>query len=172
MRLEMDIEAGTDRTDIMNAHAHTPEAFSERLPNKLEIENADHLRTIMAGIIKKDEDTILNVVQKKGQIAAITLTPAIAHTFLEVLRLVSSGRGFRLIPLNANLTTQEAADLLNVSRPFLIKLLERDEIDYIKVGRHRRVKAEDLFAYKARRDDERASALSDMAALDAGDGLI
>lgn len=155
----------------MTARAHSHEAFSERLPSEVEIENADQLRRIMAGIIKEEENTVINVVQGLGS-APVTLTPAIAHTFLEVLRLVSSGRGFRLIPLNAELTTQQAADLLNVSRPFLIKLLESGEIRYSKVGRHRRVRAEELFAYKARRDEDRAKTLSEMAELDAEQGLI
>ena len=112
----------------MNAVAQ--EAFSDRMPSKLEIENADQLRTIMAGIIRDDGDTTLNLVQEKGRLESITLTPAIARTFLDVLRLISSGRGFRLIPVDAELTTQQAADLLNVSRPFLIKLLEEQKIPW------------------------------------------
>lgn len=158
------------REPSMNAVAQ--EAFSDRMPSKLEIENADQLRTIMAGIIRDDGDTTLNLVQEKGKLESITLTPAIARTFLDVLRLISSGRGFRLIPVDAELTTQQAADLLNVSRPFLIKLLEEQKIPFTKTGRHRRVRAVDLFAYKAERDHRRSEALSDMAALDAAHGLL
>lgn len=154
----------------MNALAM--DAFSRRLPSRLEIENADQLRQIVASIIE-DENYTLNVVHEKGKPAEpITLTPGIAQTFLEVLRLISGGSGFMMIPVNAELTTQEAADLLNVSRPFLIKLLEEEMIPYRRVGRHRRVKADALFAYKDRRDQERAEALSQMAALDAEAGLI
>ena len=65
-----------------------------------------------------------------------------------------------------------AADLLKVSRPFLIKLLEEQKIPFTKTGRHRRVRAVDLFAYKAERDHQRSEALSDMAALDAAHGLL
>jgi excisionase family DNA binding protein len=148
------------------------DAFSERMPTDIEIGNADQLRKIMAGIIKEDEDITINVVQERGRVEAVTLTPAIAQTFLEVLRLVSSGRSFRLIAVNAELTTQQAADLLNVSRPFLIKLLEEGAVKFTKVGRHRRVRAEDLFAFKAARDQGRATALSEMAAADAEAGLI
>lgn len=154
----------------MNALAM--DAFSRRLPSQMEIENADHLRQIMASIIEDDPITI-KVVHEQGKAPEpITLTPAIAQTFLEVLRLISSGSGFMMIPVTAELTTQQAADLLNVSRPFLVKLLEDDMIKFHKVGRHRRIKAEDLFAYKERRDADRSSALSEMAALDAEAGLI
>lgn len=153
----------------MNAIAS--ESFSRRLPSAQEIENADQLRQIVASAMV-DGEAIVKVVTENGKAPQpITLTPAIAQTFLEVLRLISSGNGFMMIPVTAELTTQEAADLLNVSRPYFIKLLERGNITYTTVGRHRRVKAVDLFAYKEHRDKERADALSEMAALDAEMGL-
>lgn len=65
------------------------------------------------------------------------------------------------------LTTQQAADILNVSRPFLITLLERGEIQHTLVGRHRRIQAEHLFAYKKARDEKRSNASSDLAKMDA-----
>ncbi|MCB0117097.1 MAG: helix-turn-helix domain-containing protein [Caldilineaceae bacterium] len=154
----------------MNAPAM--DAFSGRLPSRTEIENADHLRQIIASAIE-DENYTINVVHEKGKPAeSITLTPTIARSLLHLLRLISSGSGFRMIPVNAELTTQEAADLLNVSRPFLVKLLEDKMMPFHKVGRHRRIKAEDLFQYKDKRDQERADALAEMAALDSEAGLI
>lgn len=153
----------------MNAVAQ--EAFSDRMPSKLEIDNADQLRTVMAGIIRDDGDTTLSLVREEGKPERIPLAPAIARTFLEVLRLISSWRGFRLIPVDAELTTQQAADLPNVSRSFLIKPLEEQKIPFTRTGRHRRVHAVDLLAYQAARDHQRSEALSDMAALDAAHGL-
>lgn len=153
----------------MNAIA--PESFSKRLPSAQEIENADQLRQIVANAMVDGEATVKVVTENGKAPQPITLTPAIAQTFLEVLRLISSGSGFMMIPVTAELTTQEAADLLNVSRPYFIKVLERGDIAYTTVGRHRRVKAEDLFAYKERRDKERAEALLEMAELDASMGL-
>lgn len=153
-------------------NAPPAEAFSERLPSQVEIANADQLRQILVGTLDDEGGTTLNVVTEPGETAQITLTPAIAQTFLDVLRLIASGKGFRIIPVNAQLTTQEAADLLNVSRPFLIGLLEKGEIPFMKVNRHRRVNAEALLAYKADRDATRARSLSDLAAFDAGEDLL
>ncbi|APG95488.1 transcriptional regulator, ArsR family (plasmid) [Sinorhizobium americanum] len=72
-----------------------------------------------------------------------------------------------LVPVSKMLTTQQAADILNVSRPFLISLLDRGEIEYSLVGRHRRIQADLLFKYKKERDEKRSKALADLAELDA-----
>jgi len=149
------------------------DAFADRTPTTSEIENADQLHKVMTSLIGDDDQpAIVKLALEKGEFASVTLTPAIAKTFLQVLRLVSSGKGFRLLPVEAELTTQQAADLLNVSRPFLIKLLEAGDIPHVKTGRHRRIRVDDLFAYKARRDAARADALADMARIDAEHDLL
>ncbi|OSQ38431.1 helix-turn-helix domain-containing protein [Thalassospira mesophila] len=140
--------------------------FGGRLPTQVESATADQLRQIIASQSKDGEATNLTVANAEGKSETITLSPALTTSLMQLLRLVSGRQGFQMVPLSADLTTQQAADLLNVSRPYLISLLERGEIKFIKVGRHRRVKAEDLFAYKAKRDDERENALTDLAALD------
>ena len=66
------------------------------------------------------------------------------------------------------LTTQQAADLLNMSRPYLIRLIEKGDVAHSMVGRHRRLKAEDVFAYKAERDKIRSKAMDDLIADGAG----
>lgn len=148
------------------------EAFFDRLPDEVEIKNAEQLRTIVASQIKEGEPTTLSLALEGGKVQNVTLAPALAASLLEVLRLVSSGRGFRMIPVGSELTTQQAADLLNVSRPFLVKLLEEGDIPFTKTGRHRRVRAQDLFAYKEKRDATRSNALSDLARMDTEDGVI
>ncbi|WP_417845781.1 helix-turn-helix domain-containing protein [Thalassospira povalilytica] len=137
------------------------------MPTQIESATADQLRQIIASQAKEGEDTKLTVMRGEGGAETITLSPALTESLMNLLRLVSGRQGFQMIPLSAELTTQQAADLLNVSRPYLIKLLEADDIPYATVGRHRRIKAEDLFAYKARRDAERDEALSELAKMDA-----
>lgn len=146
--------------------------FANRLPTKVEIQNAEQLRSIIAAQVKEGEPVNLSLAFNDGETRAITLMPSLTDTLLDILRLISSGRGFRMMPVEAELTTQEAADLLNVSRPYLIKVLENGDIPFVKVGRHRRIRAEDLFAYKAQRDQDRSEALAELAAMDAEDDLI
>lgn len=83
---------------------------------------------------------------------------------VEILTQIGSGNAVRIIPIHAELTTQEAADLLNVSRPFLIEALERNEIPYRKVGTHRRIRYEDVLTYRERIDAERKKTLDELAA--------
>lgn len=148
------------------------ERFSNRLPTKVEINNADQLRHIIASQVTEGQSVNLSLAVDGGETRNITLVPALTDTLLEILRLISSGRSFRMIPVEAELTTQEAADMLNVSRPFLVKLLEAGRIPFTTVGRHRRVQAEDLFAYRVARNQARSDALSELAVMDAAGGLI
>jgi excisionase family DNA binding protein len=85
--------------------------------------------------------------------------------FAQVLGFLASGQGVTVTPLNAMYTTQQAADFLNVSRPFLIKLLEEGKIHYEMVGTHRRVPFGDLVEYKRRDDQERRDAADELTRL-------
>jgi excisionase family DNA binding protein len=88
---------------------------------------------------------------------------------LEALRVIvdtmAQGRSITLVPHDKELTSQEAADVLHVSRPHLIKLLDRGELPFHRVGTHRRIRIEDVLAYRDRRDAEREAALGDLARL-------
>ena len=83
---------------------------------------------------------------------------------MDILEAMAAGRGISLIPENAELTTVEAAEVLNVSRPYLIKILSEGALPYRKVGKHRRIRMEDVMAYKSRIDRERDAVLDELAA--------
>ena len=109
--------------------------FGRRLPTQVESATADQLRQIIASQAKEGEDTHITVTSPEGKPQTIALTPALTASLMDLLRLVSGRQGFQMVPLTAELTTQQAADLLNVSRPYLIKLLEAGKIKFITVGR-------------------------------------
>lgn len=76
-----------------------------------------------------------------------------------------------MVPADQEMTTQQAADLLNLSRPYLIKMLERGDIPYTKTGTHRRVRLSDVISYKTRRDATRDEALTQLTQLSQDMGL-
>lgn len=95
----------------------------------------------------------------------LLVLPAAAKRLLQhLLTEMSYGNAVTVIPLHAELTTQEAADFLNVSRPYLIKLLETGKLPYHKVGTHRRVKFSDLRKFQREAEQLRREAMDELAA--------
>jgi excisionase family DNA binding protein len=92
----------------------------------------------------------------------IELPPAVYEILAEVLRAMAQGQAVTVTPLDTELTTQEAADFLNVSRQYLVRLLDQGAIPFTKVGTHRRVTFGDLAAYKDVRDRQRRALLDEM----------
>ena len=91
----------------------------------------------------------------------------------EILPVLEEGRTTVTIsPNSAEMTTQEAADILNVSRPHLIKLLDNNKIPYTKTGSHRRIKVKDVMDYKEKKDTQCRQSLSEMAEIMQENGLF
>lgn len=116
-----------------------------RLPVGRERAAAQQLRQIIASG-PANQDRKPKILDRNDEVAETVLTPALLRLLLDLLRHVGSGDAVTLVPVHQMLTTQQAADILSVSRPYLIGLLERGGIAHHTVGRHRRVRAEDLFA--------------------------
>jgi excisionase family DNA binding protein len=81
----------------------------------------------------------------------------------DLLVQLSLGHSVTLIPIHAELTTQEAADLLSVSRPYLVSLLESGKMPFHKAGSHRRIMFQDLLAYKKQQEQESDAAMAELA---------
>ena len=92
----------------------------------------------------------------------VDLPASAVDLLVHVLEAMATGQGVTLIPDSAELTTVQAADILNVSRPFLIKLLDQKAIPHRKVGTHRRIRMEDVMAYKNAIDREREQVLEQL----------
>lgn len=93
----------------------------------------------------------------------ITIPVLAFDLFVDILAHMANGRAVTVVPINAELTTQQAADLLNVSRPFLIKLLEENKIPFRVVGTHRRIRFEDLRRYQIEDDRARRETIDQLA---------
>lgn len=87
-----------------------------------------------------------------------------------IVDALSAGHGVSVVPTDAQLTTQQAADHLGISRPTLVKLLEQGDIPFTKVGRHRRVKLQDLIEYEASARQARRRTLDELTAEASADG--
>jgi len=107
-------------------------------------------------------DLKLQIAGKHGQ--TIKLPASAVRLLVRLLSEMAAGNAVTLVPIHAELTTQQAAKALGVSRPFLVKLLDEGSIPSRKVGTHRRVLLRDLMAYRQKTDQNRLKALDELAA--------
>jgi excisionase family DNA binding protein len=94
---------------------------------------------------------------------SVDLSPSLLKVLETAAGMMASGAGVAVLARDDELTSQQSADILNVSRQYMVRLLERGDIPSTKVGTHRRVRAEDLAIYRQRRDEGRSAALANMA---------
>jgi excisionase family DNA binding protein len=95
----------------------------------------------------------------------LELPPSAFRALAAVVRGMAAGQTMTLMPSGAQLTTQQAAEMLHMSRPHLVKLLDRGEIPFHRVGTHRRLRAEDVLAYRGRRAEGRERQLDELSQL-------
>lgn len=128
-------------------------------PSEQDIRLARESSRKLSPFTKKD----LRIRVTEGNGPDIELPAAAVELLVYLLTQMAEGNAVTLMPIHAELTTQEAADLLGVSRPFLIKALEEKKLPYRKVGTHRRIRYVDLMAYKEAMDGKRHDVLDELA---------
>lgn len=112
----------------------------------------------------KQDRLTLQLPRTDHETETIDLPRAVVGLLVRILTEMAEGNAVTLMPIHAELTTQQAASILGVSRPFLIKQMKENKIPYRQIGTHRRVRFQDLMAYKNRIDASRAKVLEELAA--------
>lgn len=116
---------------------------------------------ILSKVVQENESL---TVRLSDSDEIIELPANVVDALIHILDGMASGQQFHVMPLDEELTTAQAAEILNVSRPYVIKLLENGDIPYHKVGTHRRVRLVDLHHYKQEIDVKRREVLDEIVA--------
>ncbi len=140
---------------LMNAIMERPDTV---IPTQTDAELAAQASRALSS--KRANEDSLRVRLDDGE--ELLLPKAAAQLLRHLLTEMAQGNAVTLIPIHAELTTQQAADFLNVSRPYLVGLLERQALPFHKVGTHRRVKFNDLKAYKKKFETASSAALDEL----------
>lgn len=136
-----------------------PRDIESIIPSNKEVALAEKSSRILSNYIKTTKNPTLQLISNDKADKKIILPPQALQLLVGILEEMGQGNAVSLIPIHAELTTQEAADLLNVSRPYLISLLKEGKIPFRKVGSKRRILAKDILRYKASIDKKRLKAL-------------
>ncbi len=139
-------------------------------PNKRERQLAQESYTSLISSIEqlKSDQVEIEIEETSERI----ILPVKALNLLgEILKAMSQGKPISIVPIATEVTTQKASEILGCSRPYLVKLLEEGKIEYAKVGKHRRIKYEDVIDYKKKMKEEQKKRLIEMMHADEDLGL-
>lgn len=140
------------------------------LPSPEEIEDAKSSSRTLSKYASADR-VQMSLRGSNGEADELVLSGQVLQILLNVLSEMGKGNAISLMPINQELSTQEAANILNISRPYLVKLLEQEQIPFHKVGAHRRVFAQDIFNHKEQIEIKRKETLDSLAALSQESGM-
>lgn len=144
----------------MTISAHT----KLKLPDERDVEIAAQGRRALAPCLSsKGKIRRVQVFDEGNQAHQMELPTLALHLLDEILAGLAKGSALTVVPVRAALTTQEAADLLNVSRPHLVKLLESGKLPFHRTGKHRRVMFVDLMQFRSARDRSSEQAMNDLS---------
>src|SRR6266545_3568423 len=138
-------------------------AMAPALPSEAEAALAKETSRVLASHLQDADPVQLRIPEDETTLA---LPASAVRLLVNILEEMARGNAVTLIPVHAELTTQQAADMLNISRPSLIQLLEENKLEYRRVGTHRRVRFEALMRYRRQADEARRAALDELAAYD------
>jgi excisionase family DNA binding protein len=142
-----------------------------KYPSKEETRLAGEVGRKLAAHMKSGKPLKLRFVDKDADDETLELPAIAVRLMLDALAEMAGGNAVTLMPVEAELTTQQAADLLNVSRPYVVQLLEDGKIPHRMVGSHQRVRYVDVITYKSDIDAKRRQVLDELAAHDQKLGL-
>ncbi len=141
-----------------------------RKPTKAEqkaaMESYDALAATLAELHSKNPEIEIEETSERIKIPLNTL-----KLLAEILKVTGQGKPISIVPVATEITTQAAAEMLGCSRPHLVKLLESGKIPFTKVGKHRRIKYEDVVAYRKAMKADQKNALIEMMKSDEESGL-
>jgi excisionase family DNA binding protein len=141
----------------------------ERIEKNMRRSDNGALMRLEAALADIDAETEVTVTAN-GK--TVEVPYSVAQLLGQYASLLRRGHGASLVPLNRRLSTQEAADILGVSRPYLVRLVDSGEIPHEKVGNRRRLVLEDVLEYKQARDAVRRESLRELVHLDEEQGLF
>lgn len=150
---------------MATANRHPPQP-----PSEDEIAQAREASRQLARLLPGDAQA-LRLVTDDNRHEMISFPPGALRVFVDVLTQLGQGRAVTLLPQRAELTTQEAADYLNVSRPYVVGLIEQNKLPARKVGTRRRIAFEDLVRFDEQDRARRRAALDELARIDQELGL-
>lgn len=120
-------------------------------------------RALMAYLATQPETQRIQIFDDEKHAHDVQLPTSALILLVDILTQLADGNAVKVVPVHAELTTQEAADLLNVSRPYLVKLLEDGKLPFHRTGKHRRLKLTDLMQFKEARERASERAMVELA---------
>lgn len=145
--------------------AATPERIRRLEPVRATREDRAKIAELSAVLSELPESDATHYTLTGPDGAQHRIPETVIYSLARISEVLARGDAITIVPVGAVMTTQQAADLLNISRQYLVRLLDANEIPFRRTGKHRRLKIEDVLAYKDKRDRERDAKLDELAAL-------
>ena len=124
--------------------------------------SAKELSRNLTGLLNGGERLTLHLTNQTGQSLETTINTSAIKLLARILTTLAEGHKVALIPMESELTTQEAAEIMGVSRPYVVGLLEKGNIPFRKIGTHRRIKLQDLMEFSKRNQEARQKGVQEL----------